>query len=60
MHFGTFQLTAEGIDEPLRALDAARRERGVAPGRFAALGFGDTMRLSAPVGPSVDSNLMRG
>ena len=25
MHFGTFQLTAEAIDEPLRALDQARR-----------------------------------
>ena len=27
MHFGTFQLTTEGIDEPLRALDDARRAR---------------------------------
>ena len=25
MHFGTFQLTTEGIDEPLRALEDARR-----------------------------------
>ena len=24
MHFGTFQMTTEGIDEPLRALDDAR------------------------------------
>ena len=29
MHFGTFQLTTEGIDEPLRALDEARRENDV-------------------------------
>jgi len=27
MHFGTFQLTTEGIDEPLRALEEARRAR---------------------------------
>jgi L-ascorbate metabolism protein UlaG (beta-lactamase superfamily) len=44
MHFGTFQLTAEGIDEPLRALDAACREKGVAPSRFRTLGFGDSAR----------------
>jgi L-ascorbate metabolism protein UlaG (beta-lactamase superfamily) len=45
MHFGTFQLTAEGIDEPLRALDDARRARNVPPSRFRTLGFGDSMRL---------------
>ena len=32
MHFGTFQLTTEGIDEPLHALDRARRERHVPAG----------------------------
>jgi L-ascorbate metabolism protein UlaG (beta-lactamase superfamily) len=47
MHFGTFQLTAEGIDEPLRALDAARRAQGVAPTRFRTLGFGESMRLES-------------
>ena len=45
MHFGTFQMTAEGIDEPLRALDDARRARNVPPSRFRTLGFGDSMRL---------------
>ena len=45
MHFGTFQLTAEGIDEPLRALDEARRERNVPLSRFRTLGFGESMRL---------------
>ena len=34
MHFGTFQLTTEGIDEPLRALDEARAARDVPPSRF--------------------------
>ena len=31
MHFGTFQLTDEGIDDPLRRLDAARVRHDVAP-----------------------------
>ncbi len=45
MHFGTFQLTSEGIDEPLRALEEACRARSVAPSAFRALGFGESMRL---------------
>jgi len=45
MHFGTFQLTTEGIDEPLRALDDARRVRNVAPSRFRTLDFGESVRL---------------
>jgi L-ascorbate metabolism protein UlaG (beta-lactamase superfamily) len=47
MHFGTFQLTAEGIDEPIRDLAAARLERNLAPSMFRALGFGESVRLSA-------------
>ena len=50
MHFGTFQLTAEGIDEPLRALDAARRARGVPASRFRTVGFGESVRLAAQNG----------
>jgi L-ascorbate metabolism protein UlaG (beta-lactamase superfamily) len=42
MHFGTFQLTKEGIDEPLRALDEARRARSVASSAFRALRFGES------------------
>jgi L-ascorbate metabolism protein UlaG (beta-lactamase superfamily) len=45
MHFGTFQLTTEGIDEPLDALDAARREKGVAASRFRTIAFGDSVRV---------------
>jgi L-ascorbate metabolism protein UlaG (beta-lactamase superfamily) len=45
MHFGTFQLTAEGIDEPLRALDDACRVRSIPPPRFRTLPFGDSVRL---------------
>ena len=39
MHFGTFQMTIEGIDEPLRALDEARRANDVPASRFHTLGF---------------------
>jgi len=42
MHFGTFQLTDEAIDEPLRALERARAERGVPADAFRVLGFGES------------------
>ena len=45
MHFGTFQMTIEGIDEPLRALEEARRTRGVPAERFRTLDFGESIRL---------------
>jgi L-ascorbate metabolism protein UlaG (beta-lactamase superfamily) len=45
MHFGTFQLTTEGIDEPLRALEDARRARSIPPSQFRRLGFGESLRL---------------
>ena len=45
MHFGTFQLTTEGIDDPLRALEEARRANGVEPQQFRALAFGESLRL---------------
>lgn len=45
MHFGTFQLTNEGIDAPLRDLAAARAAHGVAEADFAAPGFGETCVL---------------
>jgi L-ascorbate metabolism protein UlaG (beta-lactamase superfamily) len=46
MHFGTFQLTPEGIDEPLRALGEARRARDIPPSRIGTLRFGTSMRLA--------------
>jgi L-ascorbate metabolism protein UlaG (beta-lactamase superfamily) len=45
MHFGTFQMTTEGIDEPLRALEDARRSRDVPASRFRTLDFGESVRL---------------
>jgi L-ascorbate metabolism protein UlaG (beta-lactamase superfamily) len=45
MHFGTFRMTAEGIDEPLRALEEACRAQNIPPSRFRTLGFGESLRL---------------
>src|SRR5262245_57660069 len=45
MHFGTFQMTTEGIDEPLRALADARHEREIPPSQFGTLGFGESVRV---------------
>jgi L-ascorbate metabolism protein UlaG (beta-lactamase superfamily) len=45
MHFGTFQLTTEGIDAPLIALDTARREHRVADTAFRTLDFGESLRI---------------
>ena len=46
MHFGTFPMTTEGIDEPLRALEEARRAKNIPASRFRTLEFGDSVRLS--------------
>jgi L-ascorbate metabolism protein UlaG (beta-lactamase superfamily) len=46
MHFGTFPMTIEGIDEPLRALERARRAHDVPEEKFHALDFGASIRLN--------------
>jgi L-ascorbate metabolism protein UlaG (beta-lactamase superfamily) len=45
MHFGTFQMTAEAIDEPARALDEALRASGLSAAEFQTLPFGGSLRL---------------
>jgi L-ascorbate metabolism protein UlaG (beta-lactamase superfamily) len=45
MHFGTFQLTTEGIDEPVRALEQARLAHHLDPSAFRAIGFGESVRV---------------
>ena len=45
MHYGTFQLTTEGIDEPLGALAAARQAKGIQESAFQALGFGESLSV---------------
>jgi L-ascorbate metabolism protein UlaG (beta-lactamase superfamily) len=48
MHFGTFQLTDEPIDEPVHALGQALAEAGVDEARFRILGCGETAMLTRP------------
>lgn len=45
MHFGTFQLTDEAMEAPLRALERARTATGLATQDFDVLGFGETRVL---------------
>jgi L-ascorbate metabolism protein UlaG (beta-lactamase superfamily) len=45
MHFGTFQLTTEGIDEPVRALADACCAGNVPASRFRTLGAGESVAL---------------
>jgi L-ascorbate metabolism protein UlaG (beta-lactamase superfamily) len=43
MHFGTFRLTDEGIDDPVKALDRARADLHVSAEAFRVLEFGETV-----------------
>jgi L-ascorbate metabolism protein UlaG (beta-lactamase superfamily) len=47
MHWGTFKLTDEPLDEPPRRLAAARDRRGLAPERVRAIAIGETVELPA-------------
>jgi L-ascorbate metabolism protein UlaG (beta-lactamase superfamily) len=47
MHFGTFRLTDEGIDDPLRALEQARAAAGVDANAFRVLNFGESLVTGA-------------
>ena len=46
MHFGTFHLTTEGIDEPAMALDQACHDRNVPRSQFRILDFGESTRVA--------------
>jgi len=50
MHFGTFQLTDEGIDAPVRDLAAARDAAGLLRDAFDVLGCGETRELPLTAG----------
>lgn len=48
MHFGTFQLTDESIDEPERLLSEVLAREGIPPSSFRVPAFGETARVPAP------------
>src|SRR5438309_11178964 len=43
MHYGTFQLTPEGFDEPVRGLATALRQRGVSAEQFRTVDVGESV-----------------
>ena len=45
MHFGTFQLTTEGIDEPVRELTRALATKQIANDRFRVLDAGESLTI---------------
>jgi len=47
MHFGTFQLTPEGIDQPVHDLATALKERGVPAEQFRTLEVGDSVQVGS-------------
>jgi L-ascorbate metabolism protein UlaG (beta-lactamase superfamily) len=53
MHFGTFQLTDEAIDEPLLALDRALDEKRIPDGEFTTLDFGETVVIPPKPDPRI-------
>ena len=46
MHFGTFQLTPEPIDQPVHDLAAALKDRGIPAEQFRTLDVGESIRVS--------------
>ncbi len=48
MHWGTFKLTDEPLDEPPRRLEAERRRLGLPPERVRSLAVGETLELARP------------
>jgi L-ascorbate metabolism protein UlaG (beta-lactamase superfamily) len=50
MHFGTFQLTPEGIDEPVRKLAQVLAERGVPAEKFQTLAVGESVSVVMTTG----------
>ena len=47
-HWGTFQLTNEAVDAPVKALEIALVEKGIAPARFRPLRPGEVFDVPVP------------
>jgi L-ascorbate metabolism protein UlaG (beta-lactamase superfamily) len=55
MHWGTFILTDEPLDEPPKRLESARRDAGLTPDEFFVMKHGETRKLDAVMRPAADS-----
>ena len=51
IHWGTFELTDEALDEPPERLAVARREQGLAEDDFFVLAIGETRRIEPRITP---------
>jgi N-acyl-phosphatidylethanolamine-hydrolysing phospholipase D len=51
VHWGTFELTDESLDEPPRQLAQARRAKGVADEAFVTIAVGETRRITRRPAP---------
>jgi L-ascorbate metabolism protein UlaG (beta-lactamase superfamily) len=51
MHWGTFILSDEALDEPPKRLESARNNAGIPPGEFFAMKHGETLKLAAMMRP---------
>jgi L-ascorbate metabolism protein UlaG (beta-lactamase superfamily) len=51
IHFGTFQLTDEAIDQPVIDLESEKERRNMAPEAFLALKEGQSMLFSVRTAP---------
>jgi L-ascorbate metabolism protein UlaG (beta-lactamase superfamily) len=51
MHWGTFKLTDEPLDEPPQRLEAERIRLGIPPERARVMALGETLELSRPAAP---------
>jgi N-acyl-phosphatidylethanolamine-hydrolysing phospholipase D len=59
VHWGTFELTDEALDEPPRALARAWRDAGVADDAFVLLPIGGTLRVPRRVADVHANGTMR-
>jgi hypothetical protein len=52
IHWGTFRLTDEPMDEPPRRTEALWRDAGLESGRLWIAKFGETRRITTPSHPT--------